>query len=809
MQKPNEPCTNDLKRGVPSLGRMGGSRVVPTIVTALLFSLTFPYVSGDSVISSEEVEILDAGNFLDDSEWSFSSTTGFSSDRAEYTIGMVANGEMSFTHSRPDNFNEHTSWTSVGCADCNATFGEADGYYSWSKGPDITMGGYSFSGLHSMEIENVSLVLYFSIPDSLPSDEVNVILQNHGSDILITTFARTLGPTNRMSVPLVLDLDNLIEWDWSKLEQTQFNVDYVSDNQGADDSEVRVDAVGLRVKYHQPWFSFENARAEHSSNPQGIPVIDFSPYDGEITGLYHSTCGLVLGDSDNGTWEFDVDSPPGQYLGRIHLYSEGNSTIWISSGVSDDEFTEVNSGEILGPSLSMARIRVYVEDGCIHGARVDINDPHLIVTGRVTGSVDGLSESSSHIRFAIGSFLVHSEVMDFGQFTVSIPVGHALPSEGEDLSVGVATRFQWSSNGTAENTVVHIGSMSISGGYGIEWDRDPFCEGFLDLELVEDEGGQIISISSICSDDITPSENLAISATSSDEGVLMASGEGSLLRIEPVEEASGLAIITVTVSDESGNSWEGEFSVDIQEVNDPPEILDFPSVVYIELGDSYEIIPEVYDPDSDGHSMTSTKSWASISENMTVILEPVEVGEHVVGVSVTDGLSGDSRNVTVFVTSKPDLIVESIEIRVGGIEVRELSNGDVVEVIGFIRNQGRGLASNVTFYCKANGILVGTGKIGDIAPGSLKMAVCDLQLLGTTGVTDIQVEIDGTNSVDETIEENNVLQIGMPIRIAEGGEGSNDASSSIIVASLMAVLISIAAYQLGPKSVKREFERRK
>ena len=124
-----------------------------------------------------------------------------------------------------------------------------------------------------------------------------MIMQNHGSDILVTTFARTLGPLNRMINPLVVNLDSHLDWDWSKLEQTQFNVDYVSDNQGADDSEVRVDAVGLRVKYHQPWFSFENARAEHSSILEEVPVFDISTYEGEISGLEHSTCLLYTSPS--------------------------------------------------------------------------------------------------------------------------------------------------------------------------------------------------------------------------------------------------------------------------------------------------------------------------------------------------------------------------------------------------------------------------------------------------------------------------------------------------------------------------------
>jgi len=809
MQEFNDPSTNALKRGVPSLGRMGGSRAVSSIVTITLVALLSPLSSGDSVISSEQVEILEAGDFLDNSEWGFSSSTGFSSEQAEYTIGMIANGEMSFTHARPDNFNEHVSWASNGCADCNATFGEADGFYSWSRGPDITMGGYSFSGLNSMEIENVSLVLYFSIPDALPSDEVNIIMQNHGSDILVRTFARTLGAVNRMSVPLVIDLDNLVEWDWSKLEQTGFNIDYVSDNQGADDSEVRVDAVGLKVKFHQPWFSFENARAEHSIISSSVPVIDFSTYEGEISGLSHNTCGLVLEDSDNGAWEFNAEPPPNQALGRIHLFSEGNNSIWLSTDGPDGEFIEINSGHNLQSSLSGIHIRVEVEDGCIHGARVDINDPQLIVSGRVSGGLAGLSESSSYIRFAVGSFLVHSEVMDAGQFSISVPVGHALPSEGEELRIGVATRFQWSSNGTAENTVVHIGSMSISGGYAIEWDRDPFCEGIGDLELIEDEGGQIISFSSICTDDITPSQNLIVSALSSDESILVASGEGALLSIEPLEEASGLAEVIVTVSDEAGNSWEDGFSVMIHEVNDPPEIVELPSTVYIELGSTYEIEPEILDPDSGILSITASKSWAKITENMTIILEPVEVGEHVVRISVTDGISEASRNVTVFATSKPDLLVESIEIRVGGVEVERLENGDVVEVVGFIRNQGRGMATNVTFYCSVDGILVGTGKIGEMGPGSLKMAVCDLQLPETSGIADILVEIDGTNSVDETLEGNNILGVVMPVELKEDNNGSNDASSTIVAISLVVILISLAAFQLGPKSVKREFERRK
>ena len=546
-------------------------------------------------------------------------------------------------------------------------------------------------------------------------------------------------------------MDSAIDWDWEKLEQTQFNVDYVSDNQGADDSEVRVDAVGLRVKFHQPWYSFENAKAEHSIILDEVPVIEISTYEGEASGLSHSTCGLIPDGSEDAVWEFYVSPPPGQELGRIHVSGDGNFTItYTTDGASEDVLLIHNGQPIENPEQGQY-FRIELQDGCIHGARVDINDPHLTVIGSVSGGFTGLSEESSYIRFAVGMFLVHTEDMDHGEFTISIPIGHALPREGGLLEVGVATRFQWSSNGTAENTVVHIDSMSISGGFSIEWDRDPECEEINDIVLVEDGGGQIISLPPICSDDITNPQDLVVSAVSSDEGLIKASGSGGLLTIEPEEEASGSADVAVTVFDESGNSWEGSFTVDIQPVNDPPEIVHLPGYLYVELGETYQIVPDLFDPDSSPLSVTTSRSWATIAENGSILIEPVEVGEHVLTVSVSDGNSEISRDITIFVTSKPDLLVESMEVRVGGEESQALSDGDVIELIGFIRNQGRGSAENITFYCSIDGILIGTGSIAELGPGDLKMAICDFQLLETSQTVRFLMEEIGRASCRERV----------------------------------------------------------
>ena len=96
---------------------------------------------------------------------------------------MVADGEMSFTHARPDNFAEYTFGRAVDVVPVMPHSGKRM-VLLVVQGSGHNNGGYSYSGLDSMEIEQVSLVLHISIPDALPSDEVNVI-----SRITVLTFS--------------------------------------------------------------------------------------------------------------------------------------------------------------------------------------------------------------------------------------------------------------------------------------------------------------------------------------------------------------------------------------------------------------------------------------------------------------------------------------------------------------------------------------------------------------------------------------------------------------------------------------------
>ena len=121
-----------------------------------------------------------------------------------------------------------------------------------------------------------------------------------------------------MNNPLVVPVDDLADWNWNYIEGASVTFDYVSQGGGSDDSEVRVDAVGIRVKYYQPWYSFENSIAISTLFGDGSPIVDISPYEGITNNLDIGSCGLSPSGSESGEWEFDIEVPPLQQLGRIH-----------------------------------------------------------------------------------------------------------------------------------------------------------------------------------------------------------------------------------------------------------------------------------------------------------------------------------------------------------------------------------------------------------------------------------------------------------------------------------------------------------
>lgn len=790
---------------------MGRAVAVSMCLTTLaVIASLAPLSVADTVIESDRIELLEAGSFEDANDWIITTRAAFSEDPADHSGGMVADGELSFTHNRPDNFQTHTAWATYSVTDSNYSLGMPDGSYTWSKGPDITVSGYSFTGLDTRILANVSMILYISVPDALTSDEIRITIEANGPERLVKTIARTFGPLNRMTTPLVVNIDNLQTWTWSDLADSSVTVDYVSDG-APDDSEVRVDAVGIRVKYHQPWYSFETVKAIHEIASQNMPVLDFGPYDGQVSGLVAESCGLTPEEGTQGLWTFDVEVPYDQELGRIHVFGEGNFTIEAmpQGQTSIENYQAYQNGQLLADRGTTNSVRITIYDGCISMARVDVNDPHMVVVGSIAGSVSGLAEEYSNIRFAIGDVLLNEVAIEVGDFSFQVPIGNALPNHGDSLEVGIASRFQWSSNGVAETTVVHIESMSIDGGYNLVWDLDVTCSSPSRQELVEDGGGVLIAMASRCEDDLTAWDDLEVRAWTEADDLLSVSALSGDIRIQPLPDTSGEAVVDVEVIDDSGNTWQGKFTVNVLEVEDAPRIEGLPVLTYINLGETKVIDIEISDPDSSELSISTSRSWANIDSAGDLIMTPVEPGTHTVEITVSDGIFTEVKSLEVIVTAQPDLTIENLEIWKGNIAIDSVEEGDVVQLKVYVRNQGRGIANTIDVRCWVDGMLVGSTILENVAPGGLSIATCDTQIV-TSGTIIIRGMVDSTASIEESNEENNEVLISVESEGRDNGanDDSIDRGPAIIVTSVGLIAISIAALQLGPGRLRKPYRKR-
>ena len=568
-----------------------------------------------------------------------------------------------------------------------------------------------------------------------------------------------------------------------------------------------------------PWYSFENIKANHGSNIENLPVIDFSPYDGEIEGLNIESCGLTPDGTNESYWNVEVEAPYGQELGRIHVYGTGNHSIGVIPAGVEGDFSPKQSGDLIDNPTEKQFVRIHIIDGCVEALRVDVNDPKLIVNGKITGSTSDLS-STSNIRFAIGEYLVETVPMNIGEFSFSVPIGHAFPLDNSDTSIGIASRFQWSSDGNTETTVVHVEELSITGGFELEYDYSPICQNIANLDMIEDEGGFLMSLP--CQDDITPRSGLVIQTSSSNNDIIkvdsLYSPEQDLnfIELQTVSDSSGEVKITVEVFDSTlsqENKWTGIFTVNVAPVSDKPVIDNIPSIAYMNLGDTLVIPMSVYDVDSNDIEITTTKSWAIIDGNNRLILTPIDSGVHTVNIIVNDGENQVSENITVDVSSKSDLLVESITVRKNGADISNGKHGDIVEIIAYIRNEGRGTANGIDVRCYVNEILIDTKRIDTLQPGSLISTICDTALTGNDQDNIIRIFVDSTFSIEESNEDNNENQV---LLFIGSSDSNNDEKSNlffsetlIIVSSIVIVSIGLVLLQLAPGKIKKPYDKRK
>ena len=328
------------------------------------------------------------------------------------------------------------------------------------------------------------------------------------------------------------------------------------------------------------------------------------------------------------------------------------------------------------------------------------------------------------------------------------------------------------------------------------------------LEIDEDQGGLIIPISTRCEDDLTAQEDLVLTAISMDEELVGVSSENGDLRIQPVRDNFGETEIKISIIDQRGNTWDDEFMIKINSIQDAPILSGLPLTAYVELGETEVVNMSIIDVDTDELSISTSRSWATIDSSRNLVLTPVQSGTHTVEIVINDGEFEIKETIEVVVSAKPDLVIDEVEVTKGGEKYDILEEGDVVQIISYVRNLGRTEANNVNIQCSVDGVLIGQYTITTIAPGGLGVSTCDTQLDYESNNLEIMIEVDSTTEILETNEENNVMTIFIEVKSLKSSENSGiDKDLITIISSLAIVMIALVILQIGPKGVKREFEK--
>ena len=799
---------------------MAGRREACLVVISILFLSTIQSVQAVTVVKADPVDLMPSNSLNNASLWELSSSLN-DTGPAQYSTISIEESGMIISHLRPENTATTVAWASSSSTNSVAATGVPDGGVAVSKGPDIKISGFDHSIVSSNMLLNLSLSLILTIPDVLSDDEVRFVVDRGDGPLLLHTIRHTFAATEyTQSSPLMLPLfDENDPWTWEDIEQMEVLVDYVSIN-GIDDSELQLDAVAVLALHRSSWYAFETTTAFHTTNPIEMPVMDFNSLSGEIESLSISSCGLEPSSSSPGVWNLEeIERPFNQQWGRVHITGIGNNSIQIKDSMSET-WTTILDGELIEINQDLVDIRITIFDGCISNFRIDINDPSLHVSYRIEGNDSGLVAAFSSLRFAVGGSLVQELALSNSIGTFSVPIGHLLGNDGGPLEIGIGSRFQWSSDGSPQETTIVIESMMIDGGYIVEFDLDPQCQNVDDQTFNEDDPGRYIPFRYYCTDDNTESSDLIISAISSNTDILASSIVGDEILLMPQIEMSGEAIVDILVTDSRGNTWTDQFTVIINDINDPPTLSGLFTSVYIEVGTPYLITLDVRDIDSALIAVTTDRDWATIQkindDSWSLTLAPTESGQTFVTIFIEDENTRINQTIEVISTSNPDLSIESIDAIFGEQTLSEpitVENGDIISFRILVRNSGTVEVTSVGVECSVGNVSVPGEIIPSISPGGLGTVMCYWSASGD-GTVRMTAEVDANGLIDELNEFNNVDTLTVVISDEEDNRGpltiventdSGDRNIPILLLSITIVGLAAAAFLFGPKKIERPY----
>ncbi len=787
------------------------ARIPVLIVLIVLMCSSMIDAAARSVHSTEEVDIYPQGQISSNDNWIMEDGITFTSDNALHTESMVEDNRITIQHSRPDNFQTLTMWSTSSPTDSTLATGTADQQYSTTNGPVIEVTDFDTSSNEQYEIVAVSIIMSFHIPGALQQDQVRITMNYGGNYEELATYVNTQSAIDYMNGSMwQKNITQLSSWTWNDLTDIIFTLDYVSLG-GNDDTQLDVDAVGIAVVVKYPWYGTEWASVESTSKNFVMPIIDVSLQDGDFTNLQVSECGIKpVDDGVLGTWLSPIiTSQPGQTLGRIHyIYSAvDNSDLAVEVSYSNDgqtfsEYYSVQSNNLVDSNY--LKIKVSTSNTCLESISVDYNDPTLSLTGKIFGSIDGLATDYSRWKVFINNQeATFQPIEQLGNFTINLSIGQYMNSGVNDLSVKIQAWFNWDSNGQSSTTLLEISSMSISGGFDVQWDEDPVCQAIAPQYFAEDGPGLLIPLINACQDDRTSNENLTVSLSVADDSLISASLVQEDIKLVLLPETFGVTTVTVVVSDEAANSWVETFLVYVEEVDDVPNLNEFPSIIPVESGKSTTIAFSYFDIDSTGLTVTTDKTWAVVDlSSSTITVTPPSLSSSMpIIVTLCDQSSCVNRTMLLEVLTLAELSIEQIVIT-----PENIREGDLVEVRVYVRNSGQEEASSISVRCQSGNNLIAIQSISILMPGQLGVVTCDW-LVFESGSKTISVEVDRANEVSEGDENNNIQSVSVEVLDSNSDTTSSSDSikaTTVWIATFIGLAVIIGLFTvLAPGKIKK------
>ena len=767
-----------------------------TLVSLMIFVLvfsTFSSVSARSVHSVSDFDLFPQGDLTNPEDWQTDSGVTFLTSNAQYTESMVADNRMTIIHSRPNNLETLSIWSQNSETESNLSTGQPDSQYTFTSGPVIKLDDFDTSSISNYELVSVSVVVAFHIPDSLQKDQVQFVMNNGGNYENLVTFVNTQSPIDYMNETIwSKNITSLAQWTWSMIEDLEFTLDYVSTG-SPDDARLDVDALGIEVIVKYPWYGSEWASATSTFTGHSMPVMDVNLSSGQFDNMALSQCGLTSSISGTtGSWTSGIiQAPPSQSIGRIHysLQDSISDDVVVEISSSDDgqnftSFNNIDNHDMI--NTSFVKIRITSTDSCITNIKLDLNNFVVNLNGRVFGNLDGLSMSNSKWKaFVNGHEIVYQSLAQLGNFNFDLPIGQFIESTDESIEIKIQAWFNWDSLGSSSTTAFELSSISVEGGFDLEWDENPVCESLGPQNFLEDGGGILIPFINNCYDDRTSNENLSVVFEVEDESLISVDISQGDIRILLGNEKSGVTTVLVTVYDESGNRWQETFVVSVSSVDDPPILNEFPSVVPVELQVSSQVPFSYSDIDSTELTAYTNRSWATIDlESGYITVSAPSAGLIVpVEVNLCDQNTCVQRILDLEVQSLADLEVEDILI-----SQDEIYQKDLLPIRVYVRNSGDAEASLVSVRCQNGNELIDLETISILQPGELGVVTCEWQVPEDIYSANITVELDRGGVITEGNETNNIQSIS--IEINEKAE-SDSTSSSFDISSSTVWLITI------------------